>query len=268
MITANVVAWALRLNIVHRLKIDIRRSFVHFWKSIICTDQLDVQEANVSISQLHRIRDHLAGCWVCVWMFYLRSTCGFWSLKCRERSPNYQNQPKRAHGKPVHKSKAHPTIRMWIYRTQIKFLRTHITLRRNHSCTSLSIAKPWSKWSSSKNEVQRWEIFPAPTELLWIGCLTDSSWNPRFESNTLTPRTNSQHHEFSDAFSQPIKYVEFKNQLADILTEGSITRDEWYNLLHILNIMETIVPTAIIFIPQKSSLRCREDIRKALRLDR
>ena len=33
-----------------RLKINIRRSFVHFWKSNICTDQLDVQEANVSHS--------------------------------------------------------------------------------------------------------------------------------------------------------------------------------------------------------------------------
>ena len=29
----------------------IRRSFVLFWKSNICTDQLDVQEANVGISQ-------------------------------------------------------------------------------------------------------------------------------------------------------------------------------------------------------------------------
>ena len=46
-----------------RLKINIRRSFVHFWKSSICTDELDVQEANVSVSQLYRIRDHVVGCW-------------------------------------------------------------------------------------------------------------------------------------------------------------------------------------------------------------
>ena len=44
-------------------KINIRRSFVLFRKSNICTDQLDVQEANVSISQLHRIRNHIVGCW-------------------------------------------------------------------------------------------------------------------------------------------------------------------------------------------------------------
>ena len=32
-----------------------------FWNSNICTDQLDVQEANVSVSQLHRIRDRIVG---------------------------------------------------------------------------------------------------------------------------------------------------------------------------------------------------------------
>ena len=38
---------------------------------------------------------------VCVWMVYLRSTCGIWFLKCLERLTEYQNQPKRAHVKPV-----------------------------------------------------------------------------------------------------------------------------------------------------------------------
>ena len=34
-----------------------------------------------------------------------------------------------------------------------------------------------------------------------------------------------------------IKYVDTKHQLADIPTKGSFTRDEWHNLLHLLNIM-------------------------------
>ena len=34
-----------------------------------------------------------------------------------------------------------------------------------------------------------------------------------------------------------IKYVDTKNQLADMLTKGSFTRDEWNNLLHLFNIM-------------------------------
>ena len=33
-----------------------------------------------------------------------------------------------------------------------------------------------------------------------------------------------------------IKYIETKNQLADILTKGSFTRDEWNHLLTLFNI--------------------------------
>ena len=33
-----------------------------------------------------------------------------------------------------------------------------------------------------------------------------------------------------------IKYIDTKNQLADILTKGNFTRDEWNHLLHLLNI--------------------------------
>ena len=49
-----------------------------------------------------------------------------------------------------------------------------------------------------------------PTELLWIGCLT--------------------------GLILQIRYIETKHQLADILTEGNFTRDEWNNLLHLFNI--------------------------------
>ena len=34
-----------------------------------------------------------------------------------------------------------------------------------------------------------------------------------------------------------IKYVESKNQLADILTKGSFTSNDWNNMLHLFNIM-------------------------------
>ena len=57
-------------------------------------------------------------------------------------------------------------------------------------------------------------MFPEPTELLLIGCSIESIWIPKSESNTSTP----------------------KNQLADILTKGNITRDEWNHLLSLLNI--------------------------------
>ena len=35
-----------------------------------------------------------------------------------------------------------------------------------------------------------------------------------------------------------IKYVDTENQLADMLTEGNYTRDEWNHLLRLLNMMK------------------------------
>ena len=48
-------------------------------------------------------------------------------------------------------------------------------------------------------------MFPESTELLLIGCLIESIWTPKIH----------------------IKYIDTKNQLADILTKGNFTRDEW-----------------------------------------
>ena len=46
----------LRTRSQHRL------NFVHSWRSHICSNQFDVQEANVSISQYHGIGNHFIGC--------------------------------------------------------------------------------------------------------------------------------------------------------------------------------------------------------------
>ena len=42
-----------------------------------------------------------------------------------------------------------------------------------------------------------------------------------------------------------IKYIDTKNQLADILTKGNFSRDEWNNLLHLFNISHFSVIAAI-----------------------
>ena len=57
-------------------------------------------------------------------------------------------------------------------------------------------------------------MFPEPTELLVIGWLIESIWTPKIQ----------------------IKYIDTKNQLADILTKGNFTRDEWNHLLCLFNI--------------------------------
>ena len=65
----------LRIQNLHQ------RETLRFWKSNICTDQLDVQEAEVSVSQLHRIRDHIVGCWFAHGCFTCARLLGFghWS---------------------------------------------------------------------------------------------------------------------------------------------------------------------------------------------
>ena len=53
-----------------------------------------------------------------------------------------------------------------------------------------------------------------PAELIWIGCLTELFWTLKIQ----------------------IRYIDTKHQLADILTKGNFTRDEWNNLLHLFSV--------------------------------
>ena len=57
-------------------------------------------------------------------------------------------------------------------------------------------------------------MFPGPTELRLIGCSIESTWTQKIQ----------------------IKYIDTKNQVADILTKGNFTRDEWNHLLCLFNI--------------------------------
>ena len=56
-------------------------------------------------------------------------------------------------------------------------------------------------------------MFPGLTELLLAGCSIESIWTPKIR----------------------IKYIDTKNQLADILTKGNFTCDEWNHLLCLFN---------------------------------
>ena len=114
---------------------------------------------------------------------------------------------------PKTKPRFQPSTTIFIWTMFIVCRRTRTFLDLVPCCTSLRITKPWLKWSS-KAEVQQWDMYPEPTELLfdWL-----------FDRIHLDPKIL-------------IKYVETKHQLADILTEGNFTRDEWNNLLHLFNI--------------------------------
>ena len=53
-------------------------------------------------------------------------------------------------------------------------------------------------------------MYQEPTELHWVGCFDRIFLDPKIQ----------------------IRYIDTENQLADILTKGDFTRDEWNNLLH------------------------------------
>ena len=80
-------------------------------------------------------------------------------------------------------------------------------------------------------------MFPGLTELLLIGCLMESIWTPKSKSNTLTPKT----------------------QLADILTKGNFTRDEWNHLLCLFNISHFSSTVCSDTMPKRSQHNSGEE---------
>ena len=42
---------------------DTLRNSVHIWKSHVCANKLDVQEPNVSLTQVYSTRNNFTGCW-------------------------------------------------------------------------------------------------------------------------------------------------------------------------------------------------------------
>ena len=79
-------------------------------------------------------------------------------------------------------------------------------------------------------------MYPEPTELLWIGCLAELIWIPRFRSGTWTPITSSQ-----------------------TLTRSIFTRDECNNLLHLFNISNF---SSIRFAQNSSLISCAKRWRR------
>ena len=90
---------------------------------------------------------------------------------------------------------------------------THILLKVSLSGTFLKTMKLSSKWLS-KGEVQRWDVSRTHRVALdWL-----------FDRILLEPKTQ-------------IRYVDARNQLADVLTKGSFSRGEWNHHFCLFNIM-------------------------------
>ena len=111
----------------------------------------------------------------------------------------------------------------------ITLAQTQVLLNVKHVCTLSKPAKRWSKLSS-KAKVQRWDTCPEPTEMRLIGWLAESIWTPKIQ----------------------IKRVDTKNQVADMLTKGNFTRDEWNHLLRLFNNMSFSMFSCSLFSPSNN----------------
>ena len=59
-----------------------------------------------------------------------------------------------------------------------------------------------------------------------------------------------------------IKFADTKNQLADMLTKGSFTRDEWDHFLRLFNIMNFPMFLAAILFGTQCKVSCRRELKK------
>ena len=177
-----------------RLEINIRWTLVHFEKSHVRANKLDVQETDFSFRQLYRS-----------WNISLDAGLRMDGIPALDlldlvievfhSSPQQLNYTKDQVPHQTSTLKTKPrflpstTILIWVMLTTSRRTRKFIDLLR--CCTILRITKPWLKWSS-KAEVQQWGMYPEPTELLLIGCLKELIWTPRFKSSMSSRNTNLQ----------------------------------------------------------------------------
>ena len=63
---------------------------MYLWKSNVCSHKLDLQEANVSVSQFHRIGFFFRWMLVCEWTDAISSQCEaqLYTLKTKKRWSN------------------------------------------------------------------------------------------------------------------------------------------------------------------------------------
>ena len=146
-----------RLRLCRRsggFKIYIRWNIVHFWKSYVCSNKLDMQEANISIPQLHRVWNHFFGCRIEVG-WYTRT----WFTGSDRRSSSWKHESEwSSTGRCVRTKvrfvqyltqfKNERNLMEWsmIWTTLILFPQTSILLVRKLLLYVFEDNEQWSRW--------------------------------------------------------------------------------------------------------------------------
>ena len=137
----------------------------------ICSNKLDVQETNCRFSQFNRIWSHLFGRWIAI-----RRDFRSWFMGSDCCSPWTHDSEPWYNGCITSDLKEWSTFWViWIVPSNVPFSHQEALL-----CVFLKTTKQWSRWFS-REEVPQWDMFPEPTELLWIGCSIELIWTPKVE---------------------------------------------------------------------------------------
>ena len=187
---------------------------MRFWKSYICSDKLDVQETSFSFAQFNRVRNHFldAG---------LRldgiTALDLWDLIVAVLGNTTQNHDRK--GKLVvcrdaSHAQGHQSRGVINVLDNVDFVPSNV--RFSHQEALLYVFED--------NEAVVKMIFKGRSHTM-----RHVSRTHRVALDWLFDRIN-----LDPKFQ--IKYIDTKNQLADILTKGNFTRDEWNHLLCVFNI--------------------------------
>ena len=211
--------WGLKINFL---------GILYFWKSCICTNQLDEQEANICLSQFHRIGCCLIGCWTATgWIIYSRLMgYGNWSVTFTEQ-----------HKAPIQlvSGNRYETRESSRSPSKVK-LKGHRGVQQFSQLNHV-IANAHSQWES------RLHVFEGNLAVIKM-IIKGRRPTRRFVSGTRRVAVRCLLDRIDMYPRIHIEYVDTKNKLSDMLTKESFRRDEWNHLLHLLNIMEL----SIIFL--------------------
>ena len=186
---------------------------MHFWKSYICSNKLE--ETNFSFTQFNRIRNHLFGRWID--RLDGIPALDLWDLIVSVLGNTIQT-PERP-GRPV-----------------VNDNKVQSANKRSQGTTNVL-----SNIDCVPSNVQ----FSHQEALLYVFEDNEAVIKMIIKGRSPTMRHVSRTHRvaldwlFDRINLDPkiqIKYIDTKNQLADILTKGNFTRDEWNHLLCLFNI--------------------------------
>ena len=237
--TALQTGFVPRLRLCWRpwgLKINLRWCLVYFRKSNFCHSKLDVQETSFCFAQLYRVWSCFSGCWItngwvtCSWCLGHRD----WSFTFNQRQYSTQTYwPPGNWGSSKTKTQ-HVTRKQKVDQlSDVDHIHTNTP--------SFQIESQLYIFEDNEAVIKMITKGRSPT-MKHVSRTHRVALDWWFNRINLEPKIQ-------------IKYVDTKNQLADILTKGSFSRDEWSHLLCLFNIMRFTMYSCSHFIKLCLSLR-------------